>query len=251
VGQDQPLVAGLDPVSLASVGVPGFTAAGNLWLWLPQVRATVHTTGRVRFGAQAAILAPTSGDPAGTFDTQFDAAERTNSPYVQGQLRLDWGEGERAGLVAVGVHSGRISNATDESRPSDAFTATWRLPLTTRFELRGEAFTGRALRGLGGGAIGQGLGLDGKGVKTTGAWGQLNAQLTPRLLLGGGMGFDDPEDGFLPAGGRTENRVTEVHLHWRPSGPIVVGFEWREAATEFTTGSRTNRHLNLAFGFEF
>jgi hypothetical protein len=32
VGQEQPLISNLDPVSLASVGVPGFTAAGNLWL---------------------------------------------------------------------------------------------------------------------------------------------------------------------------------------------------------------------------
>src|SRR5256885_9216534 len=40
-GQEAPLVAQRSPRSLASVGFPDLAAAGNLWLWLPQVRATL------------------------------------------------------------------------------------------------------------------------------------------------------------------------------------------------------------------
>ena len=251
VGQDQPLVAGLDPVSLASVGTPGFAGAGNLWLWLPQVRGTLHTSGRVRFGVQGAVLAPTSGEAVSAFDTQFDAAERTGAPYVEGQLRLDWGEDETAGLITAGVHSGKVADAADIARDSRAVAVTLRLPLGSRFELRGEAFDGQALRGLGGGGIGQGIGVGGAAVRTKGGWAQLNLKASPRLLLGGGLGFDDPEDADVAAGGRLRNTVTEAHLHWRPAGPTLIGLEWRSIATDYAAGSRTNQHLNLAFGFEF
>jgi len=33
LGQDAPLMAGINPVSLAAIGTPEFAAAGNLWLW--------------------------------------------------------------------------------------------------------------------------------------------------------------------------------------------------------------------------
>ena len=251
IGQEQPLITGVDPLSLASVGVPGFTAAGNLWLWLPQVRGGVHSSGRVRLGVEAAVLAPTSGDPAGSFDTQFDAAERTGTPYLQGLVRMAWGEAERPGSITVGMHTGKVADATDAERASEAMAATVRLPIGSRLEVRGEFFDGQALRGLGGGGVSQGLGVGGAPVRTRGGWGQLNLQATPRLLIGGGMGFDDPEDADIAAGGRIRNATTEAHLHWRPAGPLVLGFEWRRIATDFTVGSRTAQHLNLAFGFEF
>src|SRR5687767_11332480 len=69
VGQESPLVSGVNPVSLSAVGTPAFATAGNLWLWLPQARLGVFSQGRVRFGVQAAVLAPTSGDAAAAFDS--------------------------------------------------------------------------------------------------------------------------------------------------------------------------------------
>ncbi len=250
-GQEQPLITNVDPVSLAAVGVPGFTAAGNLWLWLPQVRAAVQTAGRVRIGLEAAVLAPTSGDPAGLFDTDFDAAERTGTPFTQALVRLAWGADEAAGFITLGAHSGRIRDANGMRRESEALALSAVVPLGGVLELRGEAFDGQALRGLGGGGIGQGLGLNGVAVRTTGAWGQLNARLGTRWTLGGGYGVDDPEDADLAAGARLANRTVEGHVHWRPAGPVVLGLEWRQSTTEYAAERRTNRHLNAAIGFQF
>jgi hypothetical protein len=38
IGQDKPLISPRDPDSLAQVGLSPLTAAGNPWLWKPQVR---------------------------------------------------------------------------------------------------------------------------------------------------------------------------------------------------------------------
>src|SRR6185436_10801364 len=91
-GQEIPLFSPQNPVSPASFGTPGFVAAGNLWLWLPQLRFTTEAGSTVRLALQGAVLAPTSADPVGVFDTDFDAAERTRRPYLESRLRLRWGE---------------------------------------------------------------------------------------------------------------------------------------------------------------
>src|SRR2546425_1017923 len=76
-GQESPLVAERSPRSLASVGFPDFAAAGNLWLWVPQVRATLEQGYTLRLAEQVAVLAPTSGTAQqGLFATQPDSAER-------------------------------------------------------------------------------------------------------------------------------------------------------------------------------
>jgi hypothetical protein len=253
IGQEMPLISPHNPVSLAAVGTPGFTYAGNLWLWLPQIRGTLQTAGPLRFGVQGAVLAPTSGDPNGLFDTQFDPAERTKTPYLQGRVKLAWGADETAGEIGVGYHVGKVWDVNNEVQDSHAVGADVLVPIGPKLELRGEFFSGQLLRGLGGGGIGQGFGLGGTTpVRSTGAWGQLNFRLTPRILVGAGYGFDDPDDADLaPTGTRLLNTTQEAHLHWRPSGPLVFGLEWRSMRTRYDASDYPNTHINLAFGFEF
>ena len=253
IGQEQPLIAGLNPVSLSSVGVPLFSYAGNLWLWLPQIRAGWHTTGRIRGGVQAAILAPTTGDTVGEFNTTFDPAERTGTPYLQARVHLTWGEEENAAEVGIGYHTGQVNDAAGDAQPSTAVGADLLVPIGSRLELRGEFYSGQIVKGLGGGAIGQNFGIGGiTPVRSRGGWAQLNARVTPRILVGAGYGFDDPEDDDLaPTGTRFLNNVTEAHVHWRPSGPLVFGLEYRIIKTRYDLSDYPNKHLNLAFGFEF
>lgn len=251
VGQESPLISGVNPVSLASVGTPGFVTAGNLWLWLPQVRVGVETGGALRFGMQAAVLAPTSGDAAGLFDTDNDVAERANRLFVQGRVRVRWGSDETAGEIGAGVHRGWFATKGDSLLVSEAFAVDARIPLATWLEVRGEGYDGKALRGLGGGGVGQGFGLNGVPVRSRGAWGQVNITASTRVVLGAGYGFDDPRDEDLPSGSRLRNAATEAHLHVRPAGPLVLGFEYRRIETTYSTGKLWNDHLNLSIGFEF
>jgi hypothetical protein len=251
IGQEQPLISGVNPVSLASVGTPGFAAAGNLWLWLPQVRVGLETGGNVSLGIQAAALAPTSGDPANAFDTDNDVAEHSSRPFLQGRVHLRWGSEDTEGDIGVGVHQGWFAAKGDSLLSSSAAAVDVKLPLSRYFEIRGEAFQGQALKGLGGGGIGQSFGLGGVPVHTQGGWAQVNFKPSLRVLLGAGYGVDDPRDSDLGPGSRLKNVAREAHIHIRPGGPFVFGFEYRRLETTYSTGVLGNDHLNFSAGFEF
>src|SRR5207244_2326168 len=141
VGQESPLVAERSPRSLASVGTPDFATAGNLWLWLPQFRATLEQGYTLRLAEQVAVLAPTAGTPQGTFNTQPDSAERSRRPYLQGRVRLGWGPTDDPSEVAIGGHLGWLA-AGDSLFQSKALTADARVKLGIVARLV-EVFTGQ------------------------------------------------------------------------------------------------------------
>src|SRR6266480_6812854 len=70
LGQETPLVSDRNPRSLAGVGVPDFSTAGNLWFWIPQVRVTAEYGVTLRLAVQGAVLAPISGAIQGAYTTQ-------------------------------------------------------------------------------------------------------------------------------------------------------------------------------------
>ena len=251
-GQEVPLVAGLNPVSVASFGTSEFATAGNLWLWLPQVRGTWIISRKGRVGIQGAVLAPTTGDPVGTFDTGLDPAERSNRPYVQARIRTQWGDEDSRGEIGVGVHKGWLRRTDGSLVSSDAFAVDARVPLGSHVEARAEAYSGQALRGLGGGGIGQNLTTAGDPIKDRGGWGQLILKPNTLLELASGCGTGDPKDvSGLPAG-RQKNVACEAHITTHPGGPVVASFGVRQQRTTYQgTGVAKNTHLNLAFGFEF
>ncbi|MGH7656425.1 MAG: hypothetical protein ACREN6_17385 [Gemmatimonadaceae bacterium] len=251
IGQDAPLIASGNPTSLAALGTPDFAGAGNLWLWLPQVRAGLETGGAVSLGIQGAVLAPTSGDPANVFDTDDDIAEHSSRPYLQGRVHVRWGSDEMERDIGIGVHQGWLATKGDSLLTSSAFAVDVKLPIARWLDVRGEAYTGQALKGLGGGGIGQGTGLNGVPVHDQGGWAQVNFKPSLRLLFGAGYGMDDPRDSDLGPGSRLKNVVREAHIQVRPGGPFVVGVEYRRLETSYSTSVLANDHLNLSLGIEF
>jgi len=254
LGQEAPLIAERSPRSLASVGFPGFAGAGNLWLWIPQLRVGAEVGTTLRLALQGAVLAPGTGAPQGGFLTQPDSAERSGRPYLQGRVRLAWGPADDPSEIALGGHAGWLlgtdSLSGDTLLVSRALTADTRIKLGV-LELVGEVFVGKALAGLGGGGIGQNVGAGGVPVRTKGGWGQLNVRPSPQWMLGGGCGLDDPDEADVASGGRLKNLVCEGHVEWRPRGPLVFGVEFRRLQTTYQAGDFTANHLNLAAGYRF
>lgn len=254
VGQEAPPIAMVNPSSLAAIGFPEFAGAGNLWLWIPQVRVSGDLAPHdgIRFGAEAAVLAPTSGEPQADFATQPDRAERSGRPYLQGRLRARWGAGEQAAEVSLGGHYGWLVDGEGERVDSRAVVASVWIPLGAMVEIRAEGFTGQALAGLGGGGIGQSMARDGIPVRTTGGWAQVLVRPSASWEVGGGAGLDDPDDADLNADSRLRNASLEGHLLWRKA-PVVLGLEVRELRTRYAAPIETlgATHINLAAGFEF
>ncbi len=262
-GQENPLFMGLNPVSLAAVGTPAFVAAGNLWLWLPQIRVGAEVGDAVRVGLEAAALAPASGEPAGPTDPDpADLAERSGRPFLEGRLRVRWGEDDRKGEVGLAGHLGWYAAAGtgvpvppgDELLVSRGIALDARVPLGRLVELRGEVYRGRLLRGLGGGAISQNFGQpDASGnrpvIRDTGGWAQLIARPSVLWEAGAGFGIDDPDDEDRPV--RERNIAWSAHVAVRPAGPIVAGLEYRRMKTRYAATDFANEHVNLAVGFEF
>ena len=247
VGQEVPLIAQLNPQSVAASGTPLFATAGNLWLWLPQARMTFGGFSPNTLGIQFAILAPTSGDPANAFDTDLDAAERSGRPFLETRLRYRWTMSEQPGELGCGAHVGWVRG---DSARSEAVACDILAPFRM-FELRAEAFTGQALRGLGGGGIGQSLTTLGDPVVGVGGWAQLNVNPSPIWGFGAGCGVDDPDDVDLPVTARLRNVSCGAHFVTHPSGPLLLSIEARRLVTSYASGKVRVDHLNIGFGFEF
>lgn len=270
VGSDTPLISDLNPVSVASVGLPGFVAAGNLWNWLPQVRVSrdvIVASNGVRVGVQGALLAPYTNVQHLTETDAVDAGERATRPYVEARVHVRWGQGgqqtgapsdaqlgDGGGEIGVGVHRGWLRAAGDSLSQSHAASVDARVMIVPGLELRGEAYRGQLMRGLGGGAVGQSFGrvatgeFIGRPLHDVAGWMQLNWQAHVTLITGIGCGRDKVALSDAPV--REANTVCAAHLLWRPAQPLLMGLELRTVQTQYV--DRTNRanHLNLSFGFE-
>ena len=249
IGQESPLIAGLNPVSPAAIGTPAFVTAGNLWLWLPQLRATVERGSSVRIAVQGAVLANTNGDAVAPFDTDTDPAERTALPGMEARVRIRWGEDALASEIGCGGHLGWIDVPVGR-HTTYAGACDARIAMAS-VELRGEGYIGRGLRGLGGGGISQNLSRIGVPLEDRGGWVQVNLDATPRVKLGAGCGMDEPRSADVASGGRLRNTSCSGYTIVRPAGPLFVGAEYRRIDTKYTSGTFANNHVNLAMGFEF
>jgi hypothetical protein len=272
VGTTRPLVSDINPLSVAAVGVTGFVAAGNLWNWLPQLRITQEIGAMpiggsaLRWAVQGAVLEPHARAEYSGETEVVGAGERSGRPYLEGRLRARWGDDEHGtptdamratggGEIGISAHRGWLEVGERELRTSRAVAIDAHVSLGTLVELRGEAYRGELLSGLGGGGIGQNFGAPpaGTGVGATirdvAGWAQVNVQAHPLLVAGAGCGIDDPEDDDAPE--RLRNASCAAHLLWRPAQPLVLGLEYRRTRTRYATETMQVRHVNLAFGVEF
>lgn len=255
VGQESPLVAEVDPRSLASVGVPGFVTAGNLWFWTPQVRASYEIGRSLRLALQGAMLAPATPTVQGGFNREPDLAQQSARPFLQGRVRLSWGPQDDASELAVGVHQGWFALTRSTLTTSRALTVTGHVKLRT-VELRGEWYKGYGLATLGGGGIDRDFARFGEPLNDTGGWTQLNLMPSSKWELGVGCGLDQPDRDQLDTRNdyvELKNVACEGHIVLRPGGSPVVGVEFRRLETTYggSTGALVNSHLNVQMGFQF
>jgi hypothetical protein len=271
-GQDQLFISPNSPTSYASLIVPAFSYAGNLWGWTPQIRVE-HRFALSNDGAvmvQGGLLDPLTGEP----------------PYYQWYRIPQAGEYSRQPAYAARVayshplagHTFTVGAAGYYSRQNWGYnrdvngwagTVDWNVPLDRWFTLTGSFYRGAAIGGLGGG-IGRSVLYSGPltdptsavlPLNTVGGWAQVKFRPGAKLEFNVGFGQDNPFAADLrafpypqsygdPTLGR--NRGIFGNVIYRPRSDLLFSLEYRHLHT-FTIASPGYQagQVNLSMGVLF
>jgi len=268
-GQDWAIFAPLNPTSLAEYAIPTFSASGNPWIRLPQIRGEYHhalgdkTTILTQFGA----VDPNMGDfPT----TQFTSGrspligERGRGPGLETRLNLSTKVADRQYSVGISTHYARgknfgMVNDAPVFRPVDSWGVAldYTLPLTKVLNLTGEVFEGRAL-GIFSVASGEAIlpveTAGEHGVETRGGWIQSQFNFTPRWQLNVAYGLEAPNLSNLRTGDRSKNQTYMANVMYKPSKNVTFAWEYRRFLTNFKNQPLLNAegdHANIAVAYSF
>jgi hypothetical protein len=268
-GQDWTVFAPLNPTSLASYAIPEFSASGNPWIRLPQIRAEVtKSTGEnSHLLWQVAALDPDAGDyPTTNFSTsrQPGIGERGRMPAYE--TRLAWTDrvGNRDFTVGLSGHYARGKNFgtigtlnIQQAVDSWGLALDYSLPFTRKFNITGEAFEGRAL-GIFSGTSGESVGAvgtpGGHGVESRGGWMQAQYNLNPRWQVNLAYGLEVPNAAQLVTGSRWRNQSYMGNITFKPVNSLTFAWEYRRLLTDFLNqrqAAERGDHVDMAIGYVF
>lgn len=254
-GQDKPIISPRDPTSLAQVGASPLTGAGNLWLWVPQVRfeqrwePSPESTVRAQFG-----VIQTSESSANVPAAFAGSLERFRPGY-EGRVEFGRRFGETHIEIAPGYHLSD-THVAGTSVPSRVFSMDWLIGKPERLELTGSFFTGRNVAHFGTGGIRQGFivrGIrDAVPVHSTGGWSQLTVGLTERLSLHLMAGQHDDRNRDVAAGGIGRNLAYGGNFFYRFAPNMILSLEYLQLRTSYLgIGNRLNNHYDLGVAYLF
>jgi len=270
-GQDSLFISPESPTSFASLAIPAFAYAGNLWGWTPQLRVEhrVALSESQKLILQAGILDNLTGEPPLVPYLRLpQAGERSGQPAYAS--RIAWTAQLFGNPVVFGAagYYGRQDWGFGKTVDGWAGMTDWNMPLPGKFSWSGEIYRGRAIGGLGGG-IARSVIFDGspapgvplRPLNAIGGWSQLKFRATPRLEFNGAFGLDTAlaRDVRAYLGGQSyfdsllnQNRSTLVNFVYRPRSSLLFSAEYRRLRTfEIDSGSPTADQVNVMMGVLF
>ena len=271
-GQDAAFFSPLSPTSFASLAVPAFSYAGNLWGWIPQVRVEhrFDLSDTNKLTVQGGIVDNLTGDPP-----VFQAAsvpqsgERTGQPAYA--TRIAWQHTISGHPLTLGTagYYGRQDWWFGRHVDGWAGMADWDVPLGMGFSLSGEFYRGRGIGGLGASEARSAL-FSGPlnvpasrvlGLDSIGGWSQLKFRASERLEFNGAFGLDQAYANDLRAFAITQsyvdanlfqNRSYFLNLIYRPHTNLLFSAEYKHLRTENLDDYGHNAdQVNLMMGISF
>ena len=270
-GQDNAFVSPLSPTSFASLAIPTFGYAGNLWGWVPQVRVEhrFDIAGGHNITVQGGILDNLVGEPPSTsFSRDAQAGERSGQPAYG--TRVAWTHnlfGRAVTLGAAGYYSHQDWGFNHHVDGWAGMT-DWDVPLAPRVSMSGELYRGKAVGGLGGG-FGRSVLFNGvpgaatqiRALDSIGGWSQLKFKASSRLEFNGAFGLDNPYAEDLRAFSTpvsyfdpfiAQNRSGLVNFIYRPRSDLLFSAEYRHFRTfDVLAHGPTAEQVNLMMGVLF
>jgi hypothetical protein len=271
-GQDSLFLSPLSPTSFASLSVPTFGYAGNLWGWTPQIRAEhrFSLSGQQTLTVQAGVLDNLDWEyPTDQFYRSPQAGEQSGQPGFG--MRTGWSRPAYDHVLSFGVagYYGRQNWTWDRYVDAWAGMADWQIPILRRLILSGEFYRGRGIGGFGAG-VGRAVVYGGnpalgstpiRGLNVAGGWSQLKLQLTSKLEINGVFaednsfasdvrGFATDKNNFGTILGR--NRGMLANFVYRPRSDLLFSAELRRLHSfPVYSNSVVSNQVNLAVGMLF
>jgi hypothetical protein len=232
-GQREDLISPIFPIVNADLVMWG---AGNLGDRRPQVRIE-HTAmeGNLVLGAMVGL---TGADDNADLDANtYRDGESAARPTVQ--LRAGYkfaAGGGKKGEFGIWAHDAKddpdASILGHGHFDSQAFGIDLHLPVTETMTVRGELWQGRNLDDVRGGIF-QGVNAaTGDEVASRGGWVEFGYKAGKVWGVHVGHSFDNPHDGDISAGGRTENRIWYVANRF-DFDPVEFGLDFLHWHTKF------------------
>jgi hypothetical protein len=250
-GLEKPIFNPREPSSLAQVGISPMTGAGNLWLWLPQVRFEQD----LRFGSSSGLRAQVGavqtreiGPYSGTI------VPEAVRPALEGRFNFYHKLDEDRRLeFAAGFHTS-TTHADGKSIPSNLYSLDWSFNPWRRLEFTGVFYSGQNVAHLGSGTR-QGYAIYKNyayAVESRGGWGQLTLHTFPRLDFHFFTGQVDDGNHQLDQGAIGKNLLFGGNAYFRLAPNVLAGIEASQLRTQYIgQGVRINNHYDLALAYIF
>jgi len=254
VGLEKPIFNPRDPASLAQVGVSPLTGAGNLWLWVPQVRLEHDFAfGAAGLRAQMGVIETRESSPySGSVSTGPVAPNR---PGLEGRYEFYYKlDNERRLEIAPGFHLS-TTHAAGFSIPSQVLSADWFFNPWQAVELTGAVFNGHNVSNLGAGGVNQGYAIFNtfaNGIHATGGWGQITFHAGTRADLHLFTGQQAYSSHILDDNDVARNLQFGANVFFRIAPNVLLGPEISQMRTSLRSGLiRINNHYDLALAYLF
>jgi hypothetical protein len=271
-GQDWAVFSPLNPTSLASYAIPGFSTSGNLWNRIPQIRYEHRAGDKTKFIFATALLDPNAGDSSGNPAARaIGLGERGSAPAAEMRFGFTTPSHGKESSAGVSGHYSRLLGepgnpvGTTVRSPIDSYgiSGDANLWLSSGFRVTGEAFHGRAL-GIFSGDIAQSAAViagRARGIDSTGGWVEVHGEAPTgykgswtNFSMNEGYGIEDNRDKDLIAGLRKRNQTFMVNGQYKFSPNLTFALEYRRVLTDWFLQPAANQKLNwasLAFLYSF
>ncbi len=255
VGQDKPIVSPRDPTSLAQVAFSPLAAAGNLWLWQPQVRFEQRFALGDSGGIRARVGVYQTSESSSDATTEYASTLAGSRPGYEGRFEYWRKFGEHARIeIAPGFHVSD-THVAGVSVPSRLFTVDWLIQPMAKVQFTGMFFHGRECirhRGITRWVYGVSVQRDSGGGRDR----RLGAALVSRdepidvqYLRGPG---EPPGRPIFWRGQITRNFAYAGNAIYKLGSNVLLGLEASQVRTNYLQQpNRLVNHYDLALGYLF
>lgn len=272
-GLDTPFFSPNSPTSYLTVAEPGFSAAGNLWTWAPQIRVEQRfDASATQLRVEAGIVDAPSYFPSLSGNRVPNPAEASRQPAYA--LRLSANGRDDSRPISIGIAgiylTQRFPGAVTVGGGGGMLD--WNLPVLPRTEFSGELFAGKGLDGFGAAPVplvtqtdytqyiaSSALSL--ARVPSFGGWSQLKFRLNSSNEINFGFGAVARNASDFRQAAQNDsilqtlafkNGSLVVNYIFRPRSDLIFSAEYRRLRTYRITGSAAGAgQTGLTAGFLF